>query len=150
MSANHDDRAAARAASLANELRVLIGQLKRRMRDRAASENLTASQVAVLGQLDRAGTATVPILARAAGVRPQAMGATVAVLEAAGLVSGVPDPKDGRRTMLSLTASCRARIDAARLAREDWLFRAIGRSLSPVEQEQLAHALGLLRRLAES
>ena len=52
--------------------------------------------------------------------------------------------------MLSLTPSCRARIGAARLAREDWLFRAINTSLSPGERDQLAHALGLLRRLAES
>ncbi len=150
MLANDDDPCAARTAALANELRVLIGQLKRRMRDRAAFGDLTSSQVAVLGHLDRIGTATVTGLARGQGVRPQSMGATVAILEAAGLVRGIPDPKDGRQTMLSLTPSCRERIGAARLAREDWLFRAIDRSLSPVEQEELAHALGLLRRLAES
>ncbi len=145
-----DPPPAVRAAILASELRVLVGQLKRRMQDRAAFGDLTASQVAVLGHLDRVGTATVTSLARDQGVRPQSVGATVAVLEAAGLVSGAADPKDGRRTMLSLTAACRARIDAARLAREDWLFRAIGRSLSPGEQEELARALGLLRRLVES
>ncbi len=150
MIANDDDPRAARTAALANELRVLIGQLKRRMQDRAAFGDLTSSQVAVLGHLDRAGTGTVTSLARDQGVRPQSMGATVAVLEAAGLVRGVSDPTDGRRTMLSLTPSCRARIGAARLAREDWLFRAIGRTLSPGEQDELAHALGLLRRLAES
>ncbi len=145
-----DDPGTTRTAALAGELRVLIGQLKRRMQDRAAFGDLTASQVAVLGHLDRTGTGTVTSLARDQGVRPQSVGATVAVLEAAGLVSGIPDPKDGRRTMLSLTPSCRARIDAARLAREDWLFRAIGRSLSPGEQDQLSQALGLLRRLAEA
>ncbi len=150
MVANHDDPAAARAASLAAELRVAIGQLKRRMQDRAAFGDLSASQVAVLGHLDRVGTATVTSLARDQGVRPQSMGATVAVLEAAGLVRGAPDPKDRRQTMLSLSPSCRARIGTARLAREDWLFRAIARSLSPAEQDQLAHALGLLRRLAGS
>ena len=150
MVANHDDPPAARVAALANELRVLIGQLKRRMQDRAAFGDLTASQVAVLGHLDRVGTGTVTSLARDQGMRSQSMGATIAALEAAGLVHGAPDPKDGRQTMLSLTASCRARIDAGRLAREDWLYHAISRSLSPGEQDELARALDLLRRLAGS
>jgi DNA-binding MarR family transcriptional regulator len=36
-------------------------------------------------------------------MRPQSMGSAVALLEAAGFVSGAPDPSDGRQTILSLT-----------------------------------------------
>jgi DNA-binding MarR family transcriptional regulator len=102
----------------------------------------------VLLRLEREGPTTVSALARGESVRPQSMGATVATLEAAGLVSGEPDPNDGRRTILSLTDSCRRWIDEARAARQDWLTRTIETKLSPEEQETLAKGVELLKRLA--
>ncbi|ABD90235.1 MarR family winged helix-turn-helix transcriptional regulator [Rhodopseudomonas palustris] len=143
----HDDTD---ALALAHDLRLVIGQLKRRLREQAYLGDLTWSQVSVLGHLDRQGPATVTALARAEGVRPQSMGATVAVLEAAGLVGGAPDPDDGRQTILSLTAACRDLIKAGRAAREDWLLRAIQTTLSAEETAQLAGAVALLKRLAAS
>jgi DNA-binding MarR family transcriptional regulator len=103
--------------------------------------------VAVLTRLESAGPATVTALARAEGVRPQSLGANVSVLEAAGLVTGIPDPSDGRQTILSLTAAARERITAGRAAKDDWLFRAIRTNLDPTEQEQLATGVELLKRL---
>jgi DNA-binding MarR family transcriptional regulator len=140
----------ARASALAAELRVLISQLKRRLREQSSLGDLTESQIAVLRRLDSDGPATVTALARAESMRPQSMGANVAALEAAGLISGTPDPNDGRQTILSLTAACRQKVKAGRMAREDWLFRAIQTNLAPAEQEELARAVELLRRLAES
>ena len=135
---------------LASELRVLIGKLKRRLREEAHSGDLTWSQTAVLSLLEREGPATVTTLAKAEGVRPQSMGATVSVLEAAGLVSGAPDPGDGRQTMLSLTPACREMIKLSRAAREDWLFRAIRTKLAARELEELATGVELLKRLVDS
>jgi DNA-binding MarR family transcriptional regulator len=77
------------------------------------------------------------------------MGATISSLEEAGLLSGSSDPADGRRTILSLTDTCRELIKATRAAKEDWLFRAIQTKFSPDEQEKLAAALELLKRIAE-
>jgi DNA-binding MarR family transcriptional regulator len=138
------------AKTLAAELRVLIGQLKRRLREQATLGDLTEAQIGVLRRLDGDGPATVTALARAEGMRPQSMGANVAALEAAGLVSGAPDPGDGRQTIWSLTPACREKVKAGRTAREDWLFRNIQAHLSPTEQEQLAQAVELLKRLAGS
>lgn len=143
------DREAARALAVAGELRALLGKLNRRLREQAPPGEFTSSQLAVLGRLDREGPATVTTLARAEGVRPQSMGATVSVLQAAGLVSGVPDPADGRQTILSLTDACREWITAGRAARKDWLFRAIRTKLAPAEQEELSAAVGLLERLVD-
>ncbi|HEY0331319.1 MAG TPA: MarR family transcriptional regulator [Rhodopseudomonas sp.] len=148
MSLTPDD--GADALALVHELRVVIGRLKRRLREQAYLGELTWSQVAVLGHLDREGPATVTALARAEGMRPQSMGATVAVLEAAGLVSGAPDPRDGRQTILSLTESCRDLIKAGRAVREDWLLREIQTKLSAEEIGQLAAAVALLKRLGSS
>lgn len=138
------------AMTVAGELRVLVGRLKRRLREETGTRGLTWAQIAVLGHLERTGPATVTELAQAEGVRPQSMGATVASLEAAGLLKGAPHPTDGRRTVLSLTSTARAWIKASRAAREDWLFQTIQTRLSPAEQKKLAVAVDLLKRLVES
>ena len=139
----------ASAAALAGDLRVVVGRLSRRVREQAPPGDLTWSQTSVLVRLERDGPASVTDLARAEGVRPQSMGATVAALEAAGLVSGAPDPNDGRRTILSLTAACREWLRVGRAAREDWLLRAIVAHLSAAERDQLARAVALLGRLVD-
>jgi len=140
---------ASRTMALAGELRVTIGRLSRRLREESRPGNLTASQLAAVGRLDRDGPATVTTLARAEGVRPQSMGATISVLEAEKLVSGAPDPADGRQTIYALTAECKRLLKASRAAREDWLFRAIQAKLTAREQEKLGMFVELLERLTE-
>src|ERR1700761_2019053 len=100
-----DDTASAPA--LAAQLRALVSTFKRRLREQADVGDLTPSQASALVRLEREGPATLSALARAEGVRSQSMGAIVAVLQAAGLVSGAPDPADGRQTILSITPACR-------------------------------------------
>jgi DNA-binding MarR family transcriptional regulator len=80
-------------------------------------------------------------------MRPQSMGTIITALEAAGLVSGAPDPADGRQTILSLTAAARETIAATRVSKEDWLFRTIQAKLAPNEHEDLATGITLLTRL---
>ncbi|MCU1471358.1 MAG: transcriptional regulator [Glaciihabitans sp.] len=142
--------AASSSQALASELRVLIGRLRRRLREGAQVGDFTPSQVSVVTFLEREGPATVTTLAKAEGVRPQSMGANVAVLEAAGYITGEPDPNDGRQTLLTLTPSARVEIATGRAAREDWLYRAITTNLDDSEQRQLASAIELLKRIANS
>ena len=137
------------AATLPGELRVVLGRLMRRLREQTRAEDLTWSQKSVLLRLEQ-GAATVTALARAEGVRSQSMGATVATLESAGLVRGVPDLRDGRQTLLSLTDACQKLLRTGRAAREDWLLHAIQRSLTAQEQRALARALPLLERVANA
>ena len=138
-----------RAADLARELRIVFGNMKRRLREQMTPGDLTLSQLSVLSRLDREGPATVSALARESGVRPQSMSATVATLEAAGYVRGIADPADGRQTLLSLSDACRDLIQANRLAREDWLLTTIEAKLTAAEQADLARAVALLKRLVE-
>jgi len=145
-----NDPEVARAMAVAGELRVAIGKLKRRLRAEMHLKDFTWPQVQVLGRLERDGPATVTHLAREEGVRPQSMGETLSALKTAGLVSGTPDPNDGRQTVLSLTPACVELIRATRAAREDWLFRAIRTKFTSTEQEELVRAVELLTHLADS
>ena len=149
MDALPDETRSAHASALAADLRALIGKLKRRMREEAEVGDLTPSQVAVLLRLENDGQATTSGLARAEGMRPQSMATVVAALESAGLVSGAPDPTDGRRVLLSLTDSCRQWVQDGRAARQDWLSRRIEARLSGDEMDTLTAAAGLLKRLAD-
>jgi DNA-binding MarR family transcriptional regulator len=149
MNTKLDHRRTARADALAQELRALFGKLKRRLREQANVGDLTPSQVSVLLRLEKDGPATASSLARAEGMRPQSIGPIIAALEAAGLVSGAPHPTDGRQTILSLTAACRKLVQEGRTARQDWLSRTIQARLSPQEQEDLAAAVGLLKRFVD-
>jgi len=134
---------------LAQDLRALLGKLKRRLRDQAHVGDLTPSQVSVLLRLEKDGAATASTLARAEGMRPQSIAPVIAALESAGLVSGAPDPADGRQTLLSLTDACRKWVDEGRAARQDWLTRMLQARLSPQEQDEVGKAVELLKRLVD-
>jgi DNA-binding MarR family transcriptional regulator len=136
-------------AVLAEQLRVTVSRLNRRLRDEGNFGDFTPSQSRVLVLLERIGPATVTALAEAEGMRPQSMSGIVSALKAAGMVEGTPDPNDGRQTVLSLTDKCRTTVAAARAAKQDWLFRTLQSKLTAAEQQQLAAAVALLDRLIE-
>ena len=131
---------------LASELRIVLGQLMRRLR---VEHRFPLSQGAVLGRLDREGTRSIGDLALAERVRPQSMTQTISDLESEGLIARRPDPADGRRILVELTEQGRETLAADRRQREGWLALAIAGDLSAAEQRVLAQALSLLRRLAE-
>jgi DNA-binding MarR family transcriptional regulator len=132
---------------VASELRVVLGQLVRRLR---AEHRFSLAQGAVLGRLDREGASSTSDLAAAERVRPQSMAQVVSELEADGLLSRRPDPADGRRVLLELTDSGRQTLEAERRQREGWLIGAMAEGFSEEERQALARAVPLLRRLADS
>ena len=140
-------RANANAAHVASELRVVVGQLVRRLR---AEHRFPLSHGAVLGRLDREGARSVSDLAAAERVRPQSMAHTVSDLEADGLVTRRPDPLDGRRAMVELTDEGRTALEADRRRRDGWLAGEIAERLSSQDQRVLREAVEILRRLVES
>lgn len=144
-----DDQQVMQASALAQDLRAVLGKLKRRLREQAHVGDLTPSQVAVLLRLEKDGPATASSLARAEGMRPQSMAPLIAALEGAGLVNGAPDPADGRQILLSLTDACRKWAEEGRAARQDWLTRTFQTRFSPQEQDELARAVELLKRLVD-
>ena len=133
-------------ASTASELRIVLGQLVRRLR---VEHRFPISQGAVLGRLGRGGPQTTSALAAAERVRPQSMAQTIGELEADGLVGRTPDPDDRRQVMIGLTERGRRVLAEDRSRREGWLADAIATELTAEEQAVLARAVPLLRRLAQ-
>lgn len=130
-------------------LRLSIGLLLHRLRQAPVVGDLTLGEIAVLVRLDRGGPATPSALARQEQISPQSIGATVAALEARGLVERHPDPQDGRLAVLSLTEAGLAELRQRRDARTQHLARALASGFSPGEVAHLQAAAPLLERLAE-
>ncbi|WP_171170076.1 MarR family winged helix-turn-helix transcriptional regulator [Streptomyces sp. I05A-00742] len=155
MAHEHQSPAPAASAELtelheaASRLRVLAGQLTRRLRAAGEGTDVTLSQAAVLSGLDRRGPATTVELARWERVRPQSMGATLAGLEEAGLVERSPHPSDRRQVLISLSPEGRHRLAEVRRAREGWIAQALRERFDERERAVVVEAIGLLERLAE-
>ena len=137
---------------VASALRDSIGLLRRRLRqvkaERAAG-GLTLPESAALVRLDRGGPATSSMLARQEQISPQSMGATLAGLQARGLVGRQPDPLDGRRVVLSITEAGRQVLRDRQGEHTQLLARALAAGFTPGEVDVLRAAVPLLERLAE-
>ena len=134
----------------ATELVLALGLLIRRLRSAVPSESheLSWTQMGVIRRLDNGGPATTADLARAEGVKPQSMGATVAALEEMGIVERKPHPTDGRQMNIALTAKGAMMRKNTRIAKRTVLAQAIEK-LNAEEQKKLPAVTELLKRLAE-
>ena len=135
---------------VAGALRVSVGLLLRRMRQKRNDGELTLPESSALTRLDRGGPATASALAKLEQISPQSMGATLGALEARGLIGRRPDPGDGRRAVLSVTEAGARLLRDKRNARTEQLAKALSAGFTPAEIQLLAAASPLLERLAES
>ena len=135
---------------VAAALRVSIGLLLRRVRQVRPAGELSLPETSALARLDRSGPATSSALAKEEQISPQSMGATLAALEARGLVARQPDPEDGRRAVLSLTEAGQQVLRDKRSARVAQFAQALSNGFTPEELRQLRAAAPLLERLAQT
>lgn len=134
---------------VAADLTTVAGLLTRRLRTTSPDSRLTPTQRSVLWRLYAEGATTTAELARAEYVRPQSMRLTLGALEEQGLVERMPDPADGRKSVVSVTEAGRVTLAEARAAKENWLSQVIGAELDDAERTALAEAVVMLRRLVE-
>ncbi|WP_037912726.1 MarR family winged helix-turn-helix transcriptional regulator [Actinacidiphila yeochonensis] len=135
------------AVTAGREVRTVFSRLRRRLRDTYDPTGLTTSQSSALSQLDREGETTLTGLAAAERVRHQSMASVVGVLEERGLVERRPDPADGRRQLISVSAAGRAFLADRRHASQEWLTRVLEEHFTEAERRTVVDAMALLDRL---
>jgi DNA-binding MarR family transcriptional regulator len=135
------------AGALHASVRLLVQRLRQ---TQAVEGDLASPETSALARLDRTGPTTAAELARLERISPQSMGATVAGLEERGLVRRAPDPADGRRWILSLTADGSALLQRRRSARSEHLSEALESAFTRAEVRQLQAAAPLIERLAQN
>ena len=135
-------------AAFGSRLRRLLERMDREVLTvyRAAGEKFEPRWYAVFAALRDHGPLTVGALSRRLGISHAAVSQIRAALEAADLIRGAADPRDGRRQVLSLTG--RGRETASRLA-PLWaaIAAAVGDLLAehaptlPADLDALEHAV---------
>ena len=134
---------------LAGELRLASMRLARRLRLERDSDDLTLSQLGVLGTLERHGASTVGELAQLERVKPPSMTRIVNSLVEATLAARRPHDLDGRQVIIDLTDTGRSLVLEDRRRRNAWLAIRIS-ELTDDERELLGRVTPLLDRLASS
>src|SRR5262245_46229920 len=137
-------------AGLASSLRVSVMRLSRRLRhEHSADDDLTATQLAVLGTLWRKGAMTIGDLASAERVQPPSMTRTVSLLTAKGLVTRAEHSSDKRIVVVELTETAHLVLEDARRRKEAWLNLRLS-ELTPAERRVLRAAAPILERLSQA
>jgi DNA-binding MarR family transcriptional regulator len=139
----------AAAADLAASLRIGVMRLGRRLRVERTGDDLTLTQLSVLGTLARHGALPIGEIAAHENVKPPSMTRTVAYLEELGLVTRRPSATDGRQVVVDLTAEAEQVLDADRRRRDAWLAQRLA-ALTPEQRSLLRAVAPLLDELASS
>jgi DNA-binding MarR family transcriptional regulator len=128
-------------------LRVAVGRLNRRLLQRA-SGRLTFAQLSALVTIEKLGPIRSGELAARERVAAPSMTRTVAGLIEAGLADKVPDPLDGRSSLIVVTESARGLLAQVRTERAAELTERMQR-LTPQQYAVLSAAIPVLELLAE-
>ena len=139
------------AASDAVRLAMAVFRLRSRIRIEAGirSTGIPISQLAVLGRIIDEGPTTAAALAAGEHVTQQAIAQSLATLKERGLVEKQADPSDGRKSLVTATATGRELMEGIAASREEWLTQAVDAAVSPQERPLLAEAIELLERIAD-
>jgi DNA-binding MarR family transcriptional regulator len=129
------------------DVRAMVSRLRRRLLAVTDDGDITPAQASVLTRLGRGDVSTASALATAEHVRPQSMAVTLATLEQRGLITRTPDPTDGRRQIVELTADGRERLEGVREAREEWLATSFQNAFTEDERQVIIASMALLERL---
>lgn len=141
------------SALIAQELRVAVGRVARRLRRISAERDTTSAvkftEVTVLLRLAREGPQSPGDLAKHEQVTSQAIAAIVRELQARNLVSRDAHSTDGRRALVSITAKGRAALWSDDQAALRTLVDTLGDNYTKAELRRLGAMIPLLNRLAD-
>jgi DNA-binding MarR family transcriptional regulator len=130
---------------LVARLRVTAMRLARRIR-RESGDDITPSQLAILGTVERYGPLTLGAIAEAEGVQPPTVTRVVGWLEDEKLVKLSPSTEDKRAKVATITAKGTKRLERIRSNRNAWLACRLD-ELTPEDRVALQQALPVLEKL---
>jgi DNA-binding MarR family transcriptional regulator len=112
------------------------------------SGDLTLNHVAVLGRVIVEGPVTPGEIGAELGMAPQSLTRPLAALERQGFVVRMPDPTDGRGTLIAATDTGRRAMRQEMAPRERWIASAVEAVCTEEEQHLLARAAEVMLKVA--
>jgi DNA-binding MarR family transcriptional regulator len=135
-----------RAVEEASELRVALVRIQRQLRSRTA-QDITPSQASALARIEQDGPLRLGTLAELEGTTAATMSRVSDSLEERTLIERVPDPLDGRASLVRLSPEGGALLATLR-ARNTEALRAALDELGDDERAALRTAIPVLERLS--
>jgi DNA-binding MarR family transcriptional regulator len=135
----------------AQELRLAIGRVARRLRQLYATDRGSAVsfiELGILVRLEREGPTSPGTLAAGESVTSQAIAGVVRELERRALVQRTGDQADRRRVAVAITDAGRELLMSREHAVVDAMVTALADEYTTAERRQLESAVPLLNRLA--
>ncbi|MEU7866616.1 MarR family transcriptional regulator [Dactylosporangium sp. NPDC049140] len=134
--------------TLAQDLRLAVGRFARRLRQLYADgdDNLSFLELAVLQRLERLGPTGPGALAGQEQVTSAAIAPVLRRLDEQAYITRAPDPSDGRRAVVTISATGRSALltrEAASVTRID----AALATLTADERRRLADVIPLLEKV---
>ncbi|WP_372698372.1 MarR family winged helix-turn-helix transcriptional regulator [Arthrobacter sp. JSM 101049] len=127
----------------------LLEELFRLSRRISPTSAYSLTVYSALASLSRHGDARLTELAAYEGVSQPTMTQAVGRLKRDGLVQQIPDPRDGRAVLISITEAGRAALAERRSTRGERVAGLLAQ-LDPADQQAIVAATGPLRKLAEA
>lgn len=134
--------------ALADDLRVALVRLGRRMRRERLDQALAPHHLSALGAIQQLEEPTLARIAACEGVKPPSMVKTLQHLEELDYIERSAHPSDGRMLVLRISDNGERKLDTMRERRNRALAETIA-TMTAGEQRALADAIPLLERLAE-
>ena len=139
-----------RDMEIAASQRITLNRLVKIMRRETRNDGqLSLTERSTLGLLYPDVQLAPTDIARTEKVTTQSMSQVVNHLVELNFVTRTPSAEDGRKTLLSLTELGRARVEQARLEKQEWLAKALHQKVTESEKNLLIDALTILTKLVD-
>jgi DNA-binding MarR family transcriptional regulator len=133
------------AATIAR-LRLVVARLYRQLAQASGGQDLTFAQQSALARIEEYGPVRLGELAALERVAAPSMTRSIGPLVNGGLVARLPDPSDGRSSLVELTPAGRRLLARVRRRRSELLAQRIA-ALPLPERDILAAAVPVLEHL---
>jgi len=134
---------------VAAALRSTVTRLVRQLRKQNISSDFSNAELLTMGLLDQHGQLLPSELAEMERISAQAISQILNRLAEVGCVDRVPDAKDKRKLVISLTGKGKEFLYENRRIKEEWLVKSMDKLFSAEELVLIEAFLPLLQRLAE-
>ena len=136
-----------RAVGEATDLRVALVRIQRQLRSKTESD-ITPSQSSALSRIEQSGPVRLGTLAELEGTTAATMSRVIDSLADRHLIDRVPDPLDGRASLVRLSPQGGALLNELR-ARYTEVLRGAMAELTHEEQRVVRRAVPVLERLSD-
>jgi DNA-binding MarR family transcriptional regulator len=139
-----------RDMEIAASLRITLNRIVKVMRRETRNDGqLSLTERSTLGLLYPDVQLAPTDIARTEKVTTQSMSQVVNHLVELNFIARTPSAEDGRKTLLSLTDTGRARVEQARQEKQEWLAKALHEKVTETEKDLLVEALLILTKLVD-